>query len=397
MKNKNLIREIQKYLIIAGFTVVLYVSLEHIDSQIAFIKKMLGVLNPIILGFSMAFILNILVNKIEKKIFDKYFKENKIIYKKRKSISITISVILLLSSVIGIISVLIPQLILTIKGLNENLPEYSSKVGQILNDTISSFNISSNTLTEILKSWNDFVLKTTKSFTDLFLNSAPQLVNLISNIASSFLTFLLGFLLSIYMLMHKENIIRNIKRIMCISIRDQKKYEYILHIFRTVNKSFNSFIAGQITESIILAILTYIGMTIFSFPYPLLIASIFGITCLIPYFGAFIGTIPSFFIIFITNPTRGLWFLVFAMCLQQLEGNIIYPKVVGNSVGLPTLWVSISIIVGGNTMGFIGMILGIPIFASAYFLYREYVYKKEEILRNQGKYYLDNIENNGDI
>lgn len=397
MKNKNLIREIQKYLIIAGFTVILYVGLEHIDSQIEFIKKALGVLNPIILGFSIAFILNILVNKIEKKVFDRYFKENKFIYKKRKSISITISVILLLSSIIGIISVLIPQLIFTIKGLNENLPEYSSKVGQILNDMISSFNISSNTLTELLQSWNDFILKTTKSFTDLFLNSAPQLVNLISNIASSFLTFLLGFLLSIYMLMHKENIIRNIKRIMCISISDPTKYEYILHVFRTVNKSFNSFIAGQITESIILAILTYIGMTIFAFPYPLLIASIFGITCLIPYFGAFIGTIPSFFIIFITNPTKGLWFLVFAMCLQQLEGNIIYPKVVGNSVGLPTLWVSISIIVGGNTMGFIGMILGIPIFASVYFLYREYVYKKEERLKSEGKYYLDNIENKEDI
>ena len=150
----------------------------------------------------------------------------------------------------------------------------------------------------------------------------------------------------------------------------------IIEIGKLANVTFAKFITGQCIEAVILGALCFVGMNIFSMPYSLLISVLIGVTALIPVFGAFIGTIPAVFLILIINPIQALWFIVFILCLQQFEGNIIYPKVVGNSVGLSAIWVMLAMLVGGSTLGLIGMLIGIPTFSVAYQLIKEYTNKR---------------------
>ena len=177
------------------------------------------------------------------------------------------------------------------------------------------------------------------------------------------------------MLASKETLIYQIKKIL-YAFLNNAIVDKILSVGRLTNNTFAKFITGQCIEAIILGVLCFIGMTIFKMPYSLLISVLIGVTALIPVFGAFIGTIPAVFLILIINPIQAIWFVVFILCLQQFEGNIIYPRVVGNSVGLSAIWVMLAMLVGGSTLGLIGMLIGIPLFSVAYQLIKDYTNKR---------------------
>ena len=171
--------------------------------------------------------------------------------------------------------------------------------------------------------------------------------------------------MSVYVLAKKEKLIRIMKQLI-FAYTSKRTANRILDTGAQFNKSFQKFISGQITEAFILGVLVLIGMFIFNFPYAVLCSGIIAVTAIIPFFGAWLGAIPSAFIILMVDPPKVIWFIIFIIVLQQLEGNIIYPKVMGNSIGLDGLWVLVSLIVGGSLFGIGGMIVGIPAFAVIY-------------------------------
>ena len=177
------------------------------------------------------------------------------------------------------------------------------------------------------------------------------------------------------MLLNKEDLQLGMKKVLYSFIR-KSFADRVIRLGKISNEVFSSYIGGQFIEAIIIGVLCFIGMIILRMPYSLLISVLIAVTALIPIFGAFIGTIPSAFIILIIDPMKAIWFIIFIIVLQQVEGNLIYPKVVGGSIGLPPIWVMLAMIIGGNAFGFIGILLGIPIFSVVYKVFKEIVDKR---------------------
>ena len=200
-------------------------------------------------------------------------------------------------------------------------------------------------------------------------------MNFTLNLTNSIINFLIGLVVSIYLLAQKEKLILILKKLV-YAFTTKSTSAKLIDVGAQANITFQNFISGQITEAFILGSLVFLGMLIFGFPFAVLCSVIIAITAVIPIFGAWIGAIPSAFIILMVEPPKAFWFLVFLIILQQFEGNIIYPKVVGNSIGLDGLWVLFAIIVGGSLFGLVGVLLGIPTFAVLYVIVRRVTNQK---------------------
>ena len=201
-----------------------------------------------------------------------------------------------------------------------------------------------------------------------------SVVSVVSSVFSGIVTVLVALIFSIYLLLDKEKILSQVKRLISTYLPNgDKKIFYVLH---TLNDSFHRFIVGQCTEAVVLGFLCMIGMAIFRFPYAMMIGVLIGFTALIPVAGAYIGAGVGAFMILTESPLQAVFFLIFIVVLQQVEGNLIYPKVVGNSVGLPSIWVLAAVTIGGNLMGVAGMLIFIPLCSVAYILFRMYVKDK---------------------
>ncbi len=235
------------------------------------------------------------------------------------------------------------------------------------------------THTEILNTvWNNFLSawKEVIQFTGQVLaSSLTSVVNITVGFTSGLFNFILSIIFSIYMLLNKEDLQLGMKKVLYSFIR-KSFADRVIRLGKISNEVFSSYIGGQFIEAIIIGVLCFIGMIILRMPYALLISVLIAVTALIPIFGAFIGTIPSAFIILIIDPMKAIWFVIFIIVLQQVEGNLIYPKVVGGSIGLPPIWVMLAMIIGGNAFGFIGILLGIPIFSVVYKVFKEIVDKR---------------------
>ena len=215
--------------------------------------------------------------------------------------------------------------------------------------------------------------------TSFIQNGATNVISSTFNAAASVvngtINFFLGLIFAFYLLSQKEKLMVQTKRFL-YAFFPEKKMDSILRVGSLANKTFSNFISGQCTEAVILGVLCFIGMSVFRFPYALMISVLVGFMSLIPIFGAFIGVAIGAFLILMVSPLKALWFVVFFIVLQQVEGNLIYPRVVGNSIGLPAIWVLVAVIVGGSAMGILGMILFIPLCSVLYALLREAVPKK---------------------
>ena len=186
----------------------------------------------------------------------------------------------------------------------------------------------------------------------------------------------MGVIFAVYMLMQKEKLTSQLKRLVRAYLPEEKAQK-LLYVGHITNDTFKKFFGGQFIEAILLGVLCFIGMTIFGMPYALTISVLVGVTALIPVFGAFFGTAIGAILILAVNPMQAFWFVVYIIVLQQIDGNFIYPKIVGDSVGLPGIWVMLAVLVGGNSLGIIGMLIGVPIASVAYKLIKEYVEKKK--------------------
>ncbi|GAA0761332.1 AI-2E family transporter [Clostridium sartagoforme] len=369
---KNISNKLKQNILLGTYLIALYFILLNIKSVLSTFGSIIGILKPFILAFCMAFILNLPMTFFENKVFNLLDNQKSGYARKlKRPLSILATFITVIGLVIALALFVIPELISSISTLLNAVPDYVRSFEKLINQYISSTEILQNAYDTLMTTWKELLT----IVGGLLTTSLTSILTTTISITSGVVNFVLSIVLTIYMLASKETLLYHSKKILYAFVF-KPLADKIIRVIRLSNTTFSKFITGQCIEAVILGILCFIGMNIFSMPYSLLVSVLIGVTALIPVFGAFIGTIPSVFLILLINPMQALWFIVFILCLQQFEGNVIYPKVVGNSVGLPAIWVMLAMLVGGSTLGLIGMLIGIPVFSVAYQLIREYTNKR---------------------
>jgi predicted PurR-regulated permease PerM len=325
---------------------------------------------PLFIGIAIAFILNRPYTFFLKK-YNTMIRNRKL-KKLSKLFSIATVYILFFVIVSGIITFLLPQLSDSIEILYNNLGDYganlenfANKIKEFLKLDTLSINIDS-ALAQVPDMASGFV-------TGIF----PQIFDFTTGFVRSIVNIIIGFIISIYLLADKDRLKRQFSDVL-IAYAPKKAAIRIIKVAKLVINTFTSFVGGQFTEALILGIMFFVGMLIFGFDYPLLISVIIAVMGLIPIVGPIIGLIPSVFILLMIEPMQAAWFLLYFVVIQQIEGNLIYPKVVGESIGLPALWVLLAIIIGGGLFGVLGMVLGVPTASVIYQLMKEAVHNRLE-------------------
>lgn len=289
------------------------------------------------------------------------------------------SILFLLLVIFLLLYMMIPELIRSIQNMTVNLPAEFKEFEQWME---SVFNEESQ-LTEWLKALG-IDLTEIGDYMETLLQKQilPQVKTYLSYLASittgvisalkMLFNFVIGLVIAVYLLIGKETFVGQGKKIV-YAVLPSKYGNVVIHTMRITNQMFGGFVSGKILDSVIIGVICYVGLMILGMPYSLLVAVIVGVTNVIPFFGPFIGAVPSFILIALAEPVKGLYFLIFVLALQQVDGNIIGPKILGDSTGLSSFWVVFAILVGGGLFGFMGMLLGVPTFAVIYYLIREAV------------------------
>lgn len=368
---KNKANILLVFLFIA-FTVLFCWCLMNISQVAGLCRTVLSAFMPIIYGFFIAFIINLFMRPLES-VYDKLFKKKKINFKIKRALCLIISIVLVVSIVLAVLFLVIPELVNTVYSFIHELPKYMASAEAKLNEIEKNFHTFNFQLPEL--NAEELEARFIKLLTEKGFDFVNMTINLTSSIFSGVFNFVVSFFFAIYMLAQKEKLCHTIKRFLFafipISVANK-----ILSWTKVTNKTFTKFATGQLTEAVILGALCFVGMIILGIPYPLIISILIGFTALIPVFGAFIGIIIGAVLIVLVNPVKAVWFVIFMIILQQLEGNLIYPKVVGKSVGLPGILVLAAVTVGGNAFGLLGTLLSVPIVSVIYFGLRLFVNRK---------------------
>lgn len=365
-------RKIKVGIAIAAFAVTLYYVLQNFSDLQSVFDFCTEIISPFFYGICFVFVLNILANFYEKKVFGfKTKKVNPKWEKARRPLCIVLTIFTFLGIIAALVAFIIPQLMLSTVTIAEGVQPFIANLQNFINSMLADWGVSTDlnaTLTTFLIDFSDKILKFVTA-------SVPQIIKTTMDITSGVFDLLFGFIIAIYMLSNKESLLRNSKRILYAYV-PKNKADYANHVYRRVNTCFSGFVSGQLTEAVIVGVLCFIGMKLFNMEYALLISVIVGVTNIIPIIGPIIGAVPGAIIMLMIDPMQAVWFVVFIIVLQQVESNLIYPKVVGDSIGLPGLWVIFAIIVGGGLFGLAGVILGVPVFAVIYALLAENTAKR---------------------
>lgn len=326
------------------------------------VMNLLGVLMPLILGAVMAYVLNILCVKLEK-----YFFPNtkiKILQKSRRGLVILSTLIIVSLVLAGVFWLVLPQFFSALSNFFKYIPSFINDLSDLF-EKINHNSFVSDQIESMNIDWSSIQAKVMKYLTSGVGGVFGSTFKIVSGITKGFVNFILALTFAIYILATKEKLGRQVKKLMnaYMTKKHIKKVNYVLHV---TNNMFSSFIAGQVTEAIILGSLCAIGMLIFRLPYALSVGAFISITALIPILGAWLGGIVGFLLIAVESPIKAVFFVIFILVLQQFESNVIYPRVVGTSIGLPGIWVLAAITVGGGLNGIVGMLLGVPVAATIY-------------------------------
>ncbi|GAX04546.1 membrane protein [Secundilactobacillus pentosiphilus] len=343
------------------------------------IGKLLSVLNPLILGGVMAYAVNLLSRQLEKWLWP--HADQKWAQGLRRPLAILLALLIIVLVIAGVMRLVIPQFIDAINSFFKTLPSTVNDVTHWLNQVDHNHTISQR-FTDATSSfnWQSIESKATKYLTAGASGIFSSTVSIFTNIFSGLLNFVLAFVFSIYLISGKEKIGGWLNRLMDDFLPNKfvVKTRYVL---RVTDKMFSSFIAGQVLEGFILGTLCTLGMMVFQFPDALSIGALVGVSALIPMIGAWIGGVVGFVLIAVSSPIKAILFVVFIVILQQIEGNLIYPRVVGGTIGLPGILVLAAITVGSGLSGIVGMMLAVPVTATLYRLMRNATFKKEGILK----------------
>lgn len=376
MKNRNIFKHFKPFFLLITYAIVLYVVLINIRSFGSVANTFVKIFSPVLWGLGFAFVLNLPMNFFERKIFSPFFEKHKRFNRFCKPLSLLFTLLLVLAVITAFISFLIPTLYGSIMDLRDNMPTYASNLVTYLDNVTKNLNISNEYLTNLIENTNKWLLELTSNLGQWLTTAVPTVLNTLMTITSSIVNFVIAFIMALYILLNKAHLKSIVRRILTVSL-SKDKVQKIYHVFQVTYTSFSSFFTGQLIEAFVLGGLCFIGMMIFRIDQAFLISSIITITAIIPFFGGFIGAIPSAILLLMTSPEQAIFFVIFIVILQQIEGNLIYPKVVGNTIGLRPIWVLMALIIGGNFFGILGILIGIPAFATVYILLKEYIEHKE--------------------
>ena len=346
-------------LIIAYIAAIIFI-LVNFDKILGIFGYLIKIMSPFLLGIVFAFVLNVLVNFIEFRLFKK-IKSSRVWDKLKRPLSITISIILVILIIVFIMKLLIPQLKNSAILFTDSIPQYKLDIIDILN----KFDLDESTITKVSNYMDNF----SSIITDYLKGNSKDVISVTTEVATSIVVavtkIIIALVFAVYILAQKETLKRQVNKLMTAYLKP-KVINKINKYSSMANVTFSSFVTGQCLEAIIFGFLSFVGMLILRLPYAPTIAVLLGFTALIPVFGAFIGTILGAFLIFMVSPVKALIFVIFVLILQQIEGNLIYPKVVGKSIGLPGIWVLLSVTIGASTGGILGMLIATPLCSLLY-------------------------------
>ena len=347
-------------LIVLLVAILFYVGLNHFDVVTVRIDKFTGVLSPFIVGFAIAYLLNTPMCFFERKLFanSKY----------KRGLSILLVYVLAFAVVAILLGLIIPQVVQSVKDLAGNMQYYLDGLNQLVQNLTEQFDLDSEGINTALGDFQSMM----SNVSTKVAQALPQIVEVGFAIGNGVITGITAIISSVYMLAGKGRLVPQLKRLL-YAILPKRRSDRLLQICSHANEVFVGFINGKIIDSAIIGVLCFILCAIFRIPYPMLVSVTVGVTNVIPFFGPIIGAIPCLFILVIVDPWAALRFFVLVIGLQQFDGNILGPKILGDSTGLSAIWVLVSIVTGGGLFGFPGMILGVPTFAVLYALVREWV------------------------
>ena len=340
--------------------IAFYLFLSNFDEVRLRLNSLGKVIQPFVAGFALAYLLNIPASYLEKNFFTRF--------KFRRMLSILTSYLLAVLLLAVLLSSVVPQVVQSVVDLVNNSEGYINNLNATALWLSDRFGLDQRELEPLLISYQDLL----RQAASLLTAALPQLLDFGMAVGNGLVTALTAVISSVYMLTSKHALIGQLRRV-TYALLSRDKADRVLRISRQANEVFSGFIAGKIIDSAIIGVLCFAGMTIFRMQYALLISVVVGVTNVIPFFGPFIGAIPSIMILLIVDPWDALYFGIFVLALQQFDGNILGPKILGDSTGLSPIWVLVAIIVGGGLFGFAGMLLGVPTFAVLYALTREWV------------------------
>ena len=376
--SKMSIKKIRELIV---FTALLVVALWKFDVVLGVLKTIWDIIFPFVLGGAIAFLTNVPMSFLEKKIFENVKKKNKIVRKLKRPISLILTIVLVVGVIALVMFGVIPQLTRTmgtlVTSINDLIPQMQSWIGEFFHNNQEIMN-----LVDQIEFDPDQAIKWGIS---LLGNGAGNMMNTtmsaVGSIVSGVATFFIAFSFACYILFQKEKLHIQIRKVF-FAFLPRQKADTFLKVCSLTYRTFANFLAGQCLEAVILGSMFVVTLSILRMPYALLIGILIAFTALIPIFGAFIGCAVGSFLIFMVNPQQAILFVIVFLVLQQIEGNLIYPHVVGESVGLPSIWVLAAVTIGGNLMGIVGMLVFIPLLSVLYTIFREFVYlrlKKQNI------------------
>ena len=362
------------FLVICG-SILLYLGIARFTEIKSGINDFIGTLQPFIIGTALAYLLNFILKFYEKNILSyKWF--NNLNKTAKRAVGIVFTYITAILITYLFIQFVLPQLIDSVVGLVNNIPQYVNDVSKYTNELIGNVNLQPEYIALI----NEKLGEAINYIITTISNLLPVIANFVISTTSSVLNIIIGIIVSIYILIDKEKFIALSKKV-TYALCSKERAKFVLNLANKSNMTFSKFIGGKILDSVIIGILTFIILTIFKMPYVLLISVIIGVTNIIPFFGPFIGGIPAAIIILFASPIQALWFIIIIIVIQQIDGNIIGPKILGDSIGISAFWILFSLLVAAKFMGVVGMIIGVPLFAIIYSIIKEVV---EDKLRKKG-------------
>ena len=375
--SKEKMKQIRRLLLFAAFLVLLLIYSEAAFGGVVFLLR---IIRPFLYGGIIAFVLNLPMRGLENGLFKKW--KGRAARKLKRPLCMLLSVVAVVFVIAIVISIMVPQIRKAVTVLGQKIPPFFSEVVvQLENLTVKypELNNQIAMLQELEINWNSIVdsaIRILKSGVGSMLTST---VNVASSIVGGVFNTVISFIFALYILAQKEKLADQGKRIMTAYLPEKVKAR-TLQILGLLHMNFSNFITGQCMEAVILGTMFVLAMTIFRMPYAVMVGVTIGFTSLIPIVGAFIGCVVGAFLIVIENPMLAFWFIIMFLVIQQIEGNLIYPKVVGSSVGLPSIWVLVAVSLGGSMFGIAGMLFFIPLCSTAYALIKEGVNKRNLVV-----------------
>lgn len=370
--NKENMRKIRELIV---FTIVILMALWKYTLVVDVLGFVLNIIFPFLLGGAIAFILNVPMSFLERQIFGNGNTQAKPVQRIARPCSLTLTVLCVIGIIALVMFVVIPQLGSTFVSLGKSVQDFMPSAILWMEELFHNNEEIMDLLGDLNMDWDkilDSVVSFFKSGAGNVLNSTMSAAK---SIISSVTTFFIAFVFACYILLQKEKLHVQMKKILYAYL-PKRIVEKMLDVCSLTYRTFSSFLTGQCVEALILGSMFFVAMGILRLPYALLVGILIAFTALIPIFGAFIGCVVGAFLILMVNPVQAFTFVVMFLVLQQIEGNLIYPKVVGNSVGLPSIWVLAAVSIGGSLMGVVGMLVFIPLVSVVYILFRGDVYKR---------------------